>query len=156
MQLHWSTEPSIPGEDPPTDPVSAWEKVFEVAGAGPSKLCHVVLRSGVLIGRPEHGKRPFLKDPLSDWLNRPPQIHGLRVHSFPFSVANYVSSVNVLPRRRSSPCTLCGNDVADVRSDKDGEPETYGEGIKKEIQYRRTLLLKDHHFVNSSPSLGPR
>lgn len=32
--------------------------------------------------------------------------------------------------------------MANVRSDKDSEPETYGEGIKKEIQYRRTLCLK--------------
>lgn len=40
------------------------------------------------------------------------------------------------------PVTFYGNDVDNVRSDKDSEPETYGEGIKKEIQYRRTLYLK--------------
>lgn len=39
-----------------------------------------------------------------------------------------------------------------MRSDKDSEPETYGEGIKKEIQYRRTLVLKDHHFCWSGVS----
>lgn len=38
----------------------------------------------------------------------------------------------------SLPVTLYGSGVANVRRDKDSKPETYGEGIKKEIQYRRT------------------
>lgn len=49
----------------------------------PNKLCHVVLESGVFIGRRGNGRRPFLKDTLSDWLNRPPQFRRARVHTFP-------------------------------------------------------------------------
>lgn len=37
-----------------------------------------------------------------------------------------------------------------MRSDKDSEPETYGEGIKKEIQYRRTPFRRTNRFS------GPR
>lgn len=37
-----------------------------------------------------------------------------------------------------------------MRSDKDSELETYGEGIKKEIQYRRTLYLSDQLFPTST------
>lgn len=88
LELHWPTESSILGEDPPIVPVAAWGKAFEVVRAVPRKLCHVVLKSGVLIGQREHNQRPILKDTLSDWLNRPPQIRRLRVHSFP-----------ILPRR---------------------------------------------------------
>lgn len=33
-----------------------------------------------------------------------------------------------------------------MRSDKDSEPETNGEGIKKEIQYRRAPCLSDQLF----------
>lgn len=39
-----------------------------------------------------------------------------------------------------------GNGVVYVRSDKDTEPETNGEGIKKEIQYRRTPCLSEQLF----------
>ncbi len=83
LELHWPTKSSILGGDPPIVPAAAWEKAFEAAWAVLSKLCHVVLKSGVPIGRHAHGARPFLKDTLSDWLNRPPQIRRLRVHSFP-------------------------------------------------------------------------
>lgn len=41
----------------------------------------------------------------------------------------------------ASSVSLYGNGAVSVRSDKDSEPETYGEGIKKEIQYRRTLYV---------------
>lgn len=67
----------------PLSPTRHRKKAFEVARAVPSKLCHVVLESGVFIGRRWNGRRPFLKDTLSDWLNRPPQIRRARVHSFP-------------------------------------------------------------------------
>lgn len=82
LELHWPTESSILGADPPIVPVAAWEKAFEAVRAVPGKLCHVVLKSGVLIGPQERDKRPFLKDTPCDWLNRPPQIRRLRVHSF--------------------------------------------------------------------------
>ncbi len=119
------------------------EKAFEVARAALRKLCHVVLESGLLIGRGAHGWRPFPKDSRSDWINRPPQIRRLRVHSFPI-LPRGLRQLREPPSpvSRAIPVTLYGSGVANVRSDKDSEPETYGEGIKKEIQYRRTLCLK--------------
>lgn len=118
--------------------------------AVPSKLCHVVLRSGVPIGR-----RVYTGNAHSSRIASligsigHPRFTVCACTVFLFPVADYVSSVNVLPPQRSAPCNLCANDVANVRSDKDSEPEAYGEGIKKEIQYRRTLYLKTIVFWNA-------
>lgn len=68
----------------------------------------------------------------------------------PFSLSVYVGSVNLLPTTVEQSPSLYGNDAENVRSDKDSEPETYGEGIKKEIQYRRTPFIRTNRFS------GPR
>lgn len=59
---------------------------------------------------------------------------------FPHSPSRFTSTTwTCFHDRGAIPVSLYGNGAVNVRSDKDSEPETYGEGIKKEIQYRRTL-----------------
>lgn len=137
---------------PPIVPVAAWEKkAFEVARAVPRKLCHVVLKSSALIG-PNQRLTPISEGyPL--WLAKlaTPDSSSAR-SQFSHSPSRVTSTAWTSSHgRRAIPVSLYGNDAENVRSDKDSEPETYGEGIKKEIQYRRTLYLRTILFWGRSP-----
>lgn len=71
----------------------------------------------------------------------------MRVHSSPILSFGLRRQREPPPNDgRAIPVSLYGNGAENVRSDKDSEPETYGEGIKKEIQYRRTLPTDQPFF----------
>lgn len=142
LELHWPTKSSILGADPPIVPVAAWGKGFEAVGAVPSKLCHVVLGSVVLIGRPGTRVTP-IPEGYPPWLAKSATLDSPFARSQFFYSPSRITSAAWTSCRDSGalPVTLCGSGVANVRSDKDSEPETYGEGIKKEIRYRRPPYL---------------
>lgn len=76
---------------------------------------------------------------------------------FPHSPSRFTSTTRAsFCNRGASSVSLYGNGAVSVRSDKDSEPETYGEGIKKEIQYRRTLYVPTIPFLKRSPPRGLR
>lgn len=70
LVVHWTTESSILGEDPPTVLVAVREKAFEVVWGGVKKNmpCGTQER-GFLLDNGNTGNAHFLKDTFFDWLN---------------------------------------------------------------------------------------
>lgn len=120
------------------------KKSLKSYGAVSRKLCHVVHRKGGSYWTTESQATPiFWRIPSLIGSISHPRIVVCAFTVLPFSVSVYVHSASLLLRGGKYDY---GKGVVYVRSDKDSELETYGEGIKKEIQYRRTLYLLDQLF----------
>lgn len=143
-------------EDTPTvrcRGMGGWESgASEVERAVPRKLCHVLLRSSIPIGQWGTVDAHFRKIPAVIGQISHPRFVVCAVHSSPILFLG-LRRQREPPSNdaRAIPVSPYGNDAENVRSDKDSEPETYGEGIKKKKKKKRNPVSS--HSLRTDPTV---